>query len=54
MNQQKEWSSKHKPGKKGPVVFIWELVDGYQIQKTITRKEVPDTWDLYTHHQISV
>ncbi|KAF8222284.1 hypothetical protein L208DRAFT_1381894 [Tricholoma matsutake] len=51
-NQQKEWASKRKPGKKGPAVFMWELVDGYWIQKNITCKEVPTTWDIYSHHQI--
>ncbi|KAF8220744.1 hypothetical protein L208DRAFT_1382539 [Tricholoma matsutake] len=48
-NRQKEWASKCKPGKKGPAVFMWELVDGYRIWKNVTHKEVPTTWDIYSH-----
>ena len=51
-NQQKEWASKHKPGKKGHAVFMWELVDSYQIRKNVTCKKVPATWNIYSCHQI--
>ncbi|KZP05842.1 hypothetical protein FIBSPDRAFT_1003618, partial [Athelia psychrophila] len=50
-NRERAQATHQLPGKGGPVVFIWENVDGYLIRKRVDRKEVEVEWEDYTDGQ---
>jgi hypothetical protein len=39
------------PSKKGARVFVWEEEDGFFIRKAVSRANVADTWEEFTHNQ---
>jgi len=45
LDREKHQSNHPFPGKKGPACFRWELVNGFRIRTSVTRREVEDIWD---------
>lgn len=39
------------PGKRGPTVFVWELIDGFRIRKRQTRNEAEGIWGNFRRSQ---
>jgi len=45
LDREKHQARHPFPGKKGPLCFRWELVDGFRIRTPLTRREAEDIWD---------
>ncbi|KAF9523946.1 hypothetical protein CPB83DRAFT_949049 [Crepidotus variabilis] len=41
-----------QPGKKGPTVFRWDPVDGFQIRRRLTHCEVENLWDEFSARKL--
>ncbi|KAF7973281.1 hypothetical protein HWV62_15649 [Athelia sp. TMB] len=51
MNRERAQERHQLPGKGGPLVFIWEEVNGWLIRTKLNRKQVDDEWENYTDAQ---
>ncbi|KAF7971128.1 hypothetical protein HWV62_22004 [Athelia sp. TMB] len=51
LNRERAQERHQLPGKGGPVVFIWEEVNGWLIRTKLDRKQVDDEWENFTDSQ---
>ncbi|KAF7969794.1 hypothetical protein HWV62_25969 [Athelia sp. TMB] len=51
LNRERAQERHQLPGKGGPVVFIWEEVNGWLVRTKLDRKQVDDVWEDFTDAQ---